>query len=556
MAAFFLLPRLLNWRDTLPPRYGVLSMGKSLLLISLSMFTFTFRVAASEAGASNVVVLAVASSESHAAGLPVLRYPQLDLRRFVDAMTSMAGVKPDRIVIVRDGSLAEVKAAFLKARNILETTAKTSEKSKFVFYYSGHADTKGLHFSDGSLERDDFHELIAKVAADTKVAILDSCYSGALSAKGIKISDEFAIPKAQFDEPTGAVFLAATSASDQAFEIDELKGSLFTHHLTGGLYGLADFNQDGLVTVEELYQHIYKQVNLNSLGLPDALQQKPEYSSRLSGRGALVMSFVKQKTSEVVIEQGLIGEITFSAKRGVQMFRVLKSDPEKKSIRLTPGLYELVVRNGDQIGQMEFEIEPNRPYVLAKNNIIFRDAPNLRSVAKGGRSTGVLGIRVGSHVGSMMLATPYVEGFWSSNAVRLPMGVWRLNAATGGHVSTLEYDRPSARTQRGKSTTLSFIFGGTGDFEMFDAVNGLSLTSMAGFGSDFSSFKWDDKEPGDRDFEPTMPKVALGVGVNYLQKNGHIFEVSFRREWLFGTERSSGDVLSFSASLLLLGYHF
>ncbi len=531
-------------------------MGRALFFSIVALFGFSLEASSSEADVPNVVVLAVASSESYAPGLPVLRYPDLDLRRFVDAMTSMAGVGSKQIVTVKDGSLAEVKAGFAQAKTILAALPKRAEKSKFVFYFSGHADTKGLHFSDGSLERDEFHQLIAKVQADTKVAILDSCYSGALSAKGIKIAEEFAIPKAQFDEPTGAVFLAATSASDQAFEIDELKGSLFTHHLTGGLYGLADFNQDGLVTVEELYQHIYKQVNLNSLGLPDALQQKPEYSSRLSGRGALVMSFVKQKTSEVVIDEKLTGEITFSAKRGVQMFRIFKPAAERKSVRLTPGAYELVVRDGDQIGQLEFEIESNKPYILAKNSVIFRAAPNLRSVAKGGRSASVFGVRLGSHVGSMALAAPYIEGFWSSNAVRLPFGVWRLNAASGGHRSKLEYDRPGARTQRGSSSTLSFLLGGTGDFEMFDAVNGLSLSSMAGVGIDISSIKWDNAQPGDRDFESTMPKVAVGIGVNYLQKTGHVLEFSFRREWLFGTETSTGDVLSFSASLFLLGYHF
>ncbi len=531
-------------------------MGRCLLFTIIALFGFSLRASASEVPAPNVVVLAVASSESYAPGLPVLRYPELDLRRFVEAMTSMAGVGSKQIVIVRDGSISEVKAGFLKAKTLLAAMPKSAEKSKFVFYYSGHADTKGLHFSDGSLERDEFHELITKVNADTKVAILDSCYSGALSAKGIKLAEEFAIPKAQFDEPTGAVFLAATSASDQAFEIDELKGSLFTHHLTAGLYGLADFNQDGLVTVEELYQHIYKQVNLNSLGLPDALQQKPEYSSRLSGRGALVMSFVKLKTTEVVIDPDLTGEITFSAKRGVQMFRIFKPVAEKKSVRLTPGAYDLVVRDGDQIGQLEFEIEANTPYILTKRNVVFRDAPNLRTVAKGGRAAGVLGLRLGSHIGSMSLAAPYVEGFWSSNAVRLPMGVWRFNASTGGHFSKLEYDRPGARTQKGKSSTLSLLLGGTGDFEMYDAVNGLSLTSLAGVGTDLASFNWDGEQPGDRSFEPTMPKVAVGIGLNYLQKSGHIFEFSFRREWLFGTEKTTGDVLSFSASLFLLGYHF
>src|SRR5690606_12196662 len=99
-------------------------------------------------------------------------------------------------------------------------------------------------------------------------------------------------PVAEFDEPSGSVFLAATSGSDLAFEIEELGGSLFTHHLVAGLYGQGDANGDGLVTIEELYQHVYREMHLGSMTLPVPQIQKPEYKTALRGQGALVVANV------------------------------------------------------------------------------------------------------------------------------------------------------------------------------------------------------------------------------------------------------------------------
>lgn len=523
----------------------------------LWMICLTSRsVFAAESSSPRMVILAVASSESFEPGLPVLKYPEVDLQRFTDAMISMAGVPAAKIVVVRDGDLKAIRAGFKQAANFVGDLKPSPKKSKFIFYFSGHSDSNGLHFSDGMLERAEFHRLIAAVQADSKVALLDSCYSGALAAKGVKAAAEFSIPKAQYDEPSGAVFLAATSANEQAFEIDELKGSLFTHHLTAGLYGLADANQDGLITVDELYQYVYKQVNLNSLGLPDSLRQKPEYSSRLSGRGALVLSFVKQKTVEVRIDPVVSGDITFSAVRGVQMFRIYKVRSEEKSLRLIPGTYDVIVREGDRLGQAQLRVAADQVAVLKFTSLVFRDVPNLKMVAKGGRSEDIWGIRIASHVGSMWKLSPHLEGFWMSQGARFPVGIWRFSSVLGLHQSAVEYDRLEKETQRGTSSTLSLIVGGTSSYDIYELLNGLSLTSFFGAGVDFVSFDWDESGGGERRFDSAMPKVAIGLGQSFLRKEGSSWDFSFRREWLFATEKNTDDVLSFSASLFLVGYQF
>ena len=51
--------------------------------------------------------------------------------------------------------------------------------------------------------------------------------------------------------------LAATAASEDAQESDELRGSFFTHYLVSGLLGAADEDGDGAVTLAEAYDHAY-----------------------------------------------------------------------------------------------------------------------------------------------------------------------------------------------------------------------------------------------------------------------------------------------------------
>lgn len=528
-------------------------IGWGLVWVTLADSSSVF---AEDPASARMVILAVASSESYQPGLPVLKYPEIDLQRFTEAMISMAGVPAAQVIVVNDGNLKVIRAGFDRAAKLIESLSSSPDKSKFIFYFSGHSDSKGLHFSDGMLERDEFHKLIGGVTADSKVALLDSCYSGALAAKGVKTAGEFSIPKAQYDEPSGAVFLAATSASEQAFEIDELKGSLFTHHLTAGLYGLADANQDGLITVDELYQHVYMQVNLNSLGLPDSLQQKPEYSSRLSGRGSLVMSFVKKKTTEVRIDPKISGEVTFSAIGGVQMFRIYKAQNEEKTLRLIPGNYEVIVREGDLLGQTRLLVSTDHVAYVKHDSVVFREVPNLKSVAKGGRGDHFFGGRLASHIGSMWKPAPHLEAYWSSQGVRLPIGTWRFSSILGLHKSQVVYDRPGKQSQKGENSAVSWIVGGAGDYDIFDILNGLSLTSFFGAGVDFVTYDWESPQPEDRSFDTFMPKVVIGIGQSYLRKDGSSLELAFRREWLFATEKKTDDVLSFSASLFLIGYHF
>ena len=92
------------------------------------------------------------------------------------------------------------------------------------------------------------------------VLVLDCCHSGAFGygAKGVHGAS---VGTATAFEGTGRgrVVLTATDSTQYAWEGDQVSGetdnSLFTHHLIAGLKsGAADRDEDGLITIDELYE--------------------------------------------------------------------------------------------------------------------------------------------------------------------------------------------------------------------------------------------------------------------------------------------------------------
>ncbi|MGH2706702.1 MAG: caspase family protein [Actinomycetota bacterium] len=97
------------------------------------------------------------------------------------------------------------------------------------------------------------------------VLVLDCCYSGAFTRGLAPRGDERMALKERF-EGRGRIVLTASSSMEYSFEDRELVGragrpSVFTRTFVRGLEtGEADFNGDGYISVDELYDYIYERV--------------------------------------------------------------------------------------------------------------------------------------------------------------------------------------------------------------------------------------------------------------------------------------------------------
>jgi len=128
--------------------------------------------------------------------------------------------------------------------------------------YYASTDTKRTLLSATALSAQWLSEQLDDCRARRQILLLDCCHSGAF-AKGSKGDSNLAL-KDRFSG-RGKVVLTASRATEYSFEGQSVQGepvrSVFTHAVVDGLRtGQADCDKDGLVTVTDLYHHVYEWV--------------------------------------------------------------------------------------------------------------------------------------------------------------------------------------------------------------------------------------------------------------------------------------------------------
>ncbi|HEY5248197.1 MAG TPA: caspase family protein, partial [Dermatophilaceae bacterium] len=125
--------------------------------------------------------------------------------------------------------------------------------------YYASKDTKRALLSATALSARWLSEQLEDCRAQRQILLLDCCHSGAF-AKGGKGDVDLAL-KDRFSGHS-TVVLTASQAMEYSFEGEVAHGeavrSVFTHAVVDGLRsGQADRDKDGLVTVTDLYHHVY-----------------------------------------------------------------------------------------------------------------------------------------------------------------------------------------------------------------------------------------------------------------------------------------------------------
>jgi hypothetical protein len=142
--------------------------------------------------------------------------------RLATTLFTLGEVTRDATTLLVGGTVEE----FVQALTVL--SGGDAEDTRLILYFSGHADDRGLHFRDGVLPRERLHALLRSGAAKTKIVLVDSCFSGAIAAKGVSDAEAFDLPRVAVDGLSGSVFLTASSGREAAYESEELSGGLFT----------------------------------------------------------------------------------------------------------------------------------------------------------------------------------------------------------------------------------------------------------------------------------------------------------------------------------------
>jgi Tol biopolymer transport system component len=194
------------------------------------------------------------------------------------------GALADVLLDPEIGAFDDVKlvvnmAASSIRRSISEFFANKTRDDLLLLYFSGHGvldeygrlylatkETENTYLRGTAIPTSFITDEMDHSRSRRQVLILDCCHSGAF-ARGSKGATGASVGTAAAFEGRGygRVVLTASDATQYAWEgdrvIGEAKNSVFTHHLVDGLQtGQADADGDGKITVDELYDYVYKQV--------------------------------------------------------------------------------------------------------------------------------------------------------------------------------------------------------------------------------------------------------------------------------------------------------
>ena len=241
--------------------------------------------------------------------LPHLKYAVKDAYAFRDHLLDNNLSSPENIFLLTDE-----QATIGNLRTVLgtEIKRKAGKEDLVIIYFAGHGSTeKDSRSPDGdglekyllpydanpenlyatALPMREIAHILDRINSDRLVFIADACYSGASGGRTIarqgyraNLSDDFLN---RISSGKGRVIISASGPNEVSAEDDRLEHGVFTYYLIKALKGKADYDSDGLITVDEAYRYVSKEV-------PKATGQEQHPVKKGTVEGQLVLSIINK----------------------------------------------------------------------------------------------------------------------------------------------------------------------------------------------------------------------------------------------------------------------
>ncbi|MBV1857591.1 MAG: caspase family protein [Nannocystaceae bacterium] len=380
------------------------------------------------------VALLVASN----AGPPdraTLRYAQSDAHAVSEVLQRVGGLDPRNEVLIYNATPKQLERGFQRVIRRARESAAAGHRVEFVFYYSGHSDEQGLLLGRDTVSYKRLRGALETVPADVKIAILDSCASGAFTRiKGGKRRAPFLI--ATTTKVSGHAYLTSSSIDENAQEADRIGGSFFTHFFTSGLRGAADRDGDRLVTLGEAYRFAFEETLANTeTSLSGA--QHASYDFDLSGSGDLVMTDLRRTTGRLVLDPQVKGRISVRGKNGGYVAELrMPEDASPVVLALEPGEYTVTSDDGRRLARATITVPKSGHIDVLPSD--FKPVERENTTARGNEPAGEY-IHVPVNIGVM----PVVSSGGGKNARITHFGAslgWSHSARTHGIAMALAAD--------------------------------------------------------------------------------------------------------------------
>ena len=150
--------------------------------------------------------------------------------------------------------------------NILLELQKQSdlanENDLFIFFFSGHG-TEGYYVpfdNEGTKESSllahkEISYILKRCKAKNKLILADACFSGdAGKASSSEIQKKYY--KDMLDSKGSMSMMSSSKSNEMSLEADGYQHGYFTYNLVEGMKGAADDDENGIVTLGELYNYV------------------------------------------------------------------------------------------------------------------------------------------------------------------------------------------------------------------------------------------------------------------------------------------------------------
>ncbi|MCP3142408.1 caspase family protein [Pyxidicoccus xibeiensis] len=341
-----------------------------------------FGASAANAAPEELRVAVVVGSDDGLRGEAPLDYAEADARRFHQLLLHAGSVAPEHAFLVTEGGADGVRLALARARELL-ARARRQGPGALVFYVSAHADAESLHLAGTRLPLAELRRLLADMPATLRLALVDACRTPAVArAKGGTPSTaEVPVRLEAPSEVEGTVWLMASSEGEPAQEWASLRGALFTHHVLAGLRGLADADDDGAVTLAELYTHAWRHT-LASSALSGAGAQHPSFDIRLSGWGEWVLARPAGMGASLVLGEDVEGHLWVADHQQELVAELHKARGSSTRLAVRPGRYRVVRPEGTFAEAVDVQLGWRAERVLTRSD--FLRVPLQRARWRGG----------------------------------------------------------------------------------------------------------------------------------------------------------------------------
>jgi hypothetical protein len=308
----------------------------------------------------------VAGANQGSGDRPTLRFAVSDAARFATVLHEIGGVDERDTIVLEQPSVGGLEKALEtlreRTREARRDRSRAPRRTEFLFYYSGHADERGLLLGDDRYSYRTLRDRMDAVPADVRIAVLDACASGAFTRlKGGRTSPPFLADESS--DMRGHAFLTSSSADEAAQESESIGASFFTHYLLSGLRGAADVSGEGKVTLNEAYQFAFHET-LGRTAETRGGVQHPAYDIQLSGTGDVVMTDLRQASARLVLGQDLEGRFFVRNDREELVVELFKPHGRRVELSLAPGTYEVRCERPAEAFLAHAEVEEGAPVVL------------------------------------------------------------------------------------------------------------------------------------------------------------------------------------------------